>query len=431
MRSFSILFISFIAVFFLSASPVFAATDAVSTFTQQTLQTLILLASLSSVFFLVKGGYQYIVSAGKPDALESAKLTIRNALIGLVIVLSAGLFTTLLTNAFTTPSVPTNATPLALKPIVPQEPPGGVTQVILDAVNGLLQNIVQSATKPLVDGIVGFLTTTPSLLTNSVVFNFWLVILGITNSLFILLIALLGLQFMSASTFGFEEGEFKQLLPRVGIAFLGANSSIFLIEWIISLCNSLVQTVITTTGGLTNAWVLNAVELLKIIDGDAAIITLIFMLLFVILSAVLLLFYIMRLITLSLGAVLSPLLFLLWAMPKFSDFAEISAKTYITTIFTVFVHVVMIQLASAFLTLPDQVGTNSLLSILIAIGLLFMLLKTPSVMVQMMFYNTGRGALRKMGGQIMNVISSKKETVVAPQPASPRLLRRPRKVVAA
>jgi len=429
MKLFSLLGV--LATFLLWASPAYAQSNSdVANFTNQTLNTLIIFATLGTVFFLVKGGYTYITSTGKPDALESAKTTIRNALIGLVLVLSAGLISTLLTSAFTTPVVPTSTTPLVLAPIIPEEPPGGLTQVILDAVNGFLQNVVQSATKPLVDGILSFLTNTPSVATNSVIFNFWLIILGITDSLFILLIAVLGFQFMSASTFGFEEIEFKQLLPKIGLAFLGANSSIFLVDWIITFSNTLVNALIATTGGLTSAWVLNSVDLLKIINGDVAIITLIFMLLFVILSALLLLFYIMRLITISLGAVLSPLIFLLWAMPKFSDLAEISAKTYIATIFTVFVHVVIIQLASSFLAVPEQVGTNSLISVLVAIGLLFTLLKTPSFMVQLMFYNTGRGMVRKLGGQIMNVITSKKE-VSNTQPEPMRAIRTPRKVITA
>ena len=153
------------------------------------------------------------------------------------------------------------------------------------------------------------------------------------------------------------------------------------------------------------------------------------MLLFVILTVVLLLFYITRLITIALGAVLSPLVFLLSAIPKFSDFAEISIKAYIVTVFTVFVHVVIIQLASAFLAIPGQVGTNSLISILVGIGLLFTLLKTSSFMVQLMFYNTGRSAMKKLGGQIMNVITTKKQEAI--QKEHERVVKTPRKVVAA
>ena len=320
-------FFSFLALFFLWVSPVYAATPDVASFTKDMLNTFIILASLGAIFFLVKGGYGYITSSGKPDALEHAKLTIRNAVIGLVFVLSASIISQVLTTAFTTPTSQTTTAAIALKPIVPEEPPGGFSLVVLDSMNSILKNIVQSATKPLVDGIMSFLTNTPSVVTNSVIFNFWLTMVGIVDSLFVLLIALLGFQFMSASTFGFEEIEFKHLLPRIGLAFLGANSSIFLVEWIIASCNALINTVIAATGGLDRAWVLNAADLLKIIDGDALLITLIFMLLFVILAGVLLLFFIMRLITIAVGTVFAPFIFLLWAFPKFSDFAEMVGGT--------------------------------------------------------------------------------------------------------
>lgn len=315
-------------------------------------------------------------------------------------------------------------------PIEPVAPEGGLTQVLMDAIASLLQNVIQSATKPITDAILGFLTSTPALATNSVIFNFWLVIVGITDALFALLIAILGFQFMSASTFGFEELELKQLLPRIGLAFLGANTSIFMIDWTIKLVNTLISAVLNATGGLNQAWIANAFDPASLSLEQIAFITLIFMLLFVILSVVLLLFYITRLITLALGAVLAPLVFLLWALPKFSDFAEISARTYLTTIFSLFIHVVVIQLAAAFLTLPEQVGANPLISILVGVGLLLTLLKTQSFMIQLMFYNSGRSLIKKVGGQVMNVMSSK-QSEPATAVAKTRTVKTPRKVVAA
>lgn len=411
---------------------IFAATfnSEVSQYTTSALNLLTLLGSLAATFFIVKGGYQYITSSGKPDSLESAKKTIRNALIGLVLILSANTLVSLLTASFTTPSISVDSTKLSLQTIEPVEPEGGLTQVLMDAIGSLLQNIIQSATKPMTDALLGFLTTTPVLSTNSVVFNFWLVIVGIVDSLFALLIAVLGFQFMSAGTFGFEELELKQLLPRIGLAFLGANTSIFLIDAIISLSNTLVTAVLNATGGLNQLWIANAFNPASLSLDQIAFITLIFMILFVILAVVLLLFYITRLIVIALGAVLSPFFFLLWALPRFSDFAEISAKSYLVSIFSIFVHVVVIQLAASFLTLPDQIGTNSLISILVGIGLLLTLLKTQSFMVQLMFYNSGRAMIKKVGGQIANVISSKQSEKTATDTAE-RVIKTPRKVVRA
>ena len=399
-------------LFFGATNYAFAAQNSeVATFTNQTLNTFIIIATIASVFFIIYAGYKYITSTGKPDAIEEAKKTLRNALIGLVLVIGATVIQSILSNAFTTPAQGGSSAALALTPIPAASPSGGLTIVLIDAIAGFLQNIVQSATKPLISGIISFLTTTPELLTNSVIFNFWLIILGITDSVFAIVIALLGFHVMSASTFGFDEIEFKHLLPRVGIAFLFANTSLFWANWLVVACNTFVLALLHATGGIESAWILNTpFDPISLTNGSTALITLIFMFLFVILAVVLLLFYITRLIMVALGAVLSPLIFLLWAVPKFSDFAEISIKTYIITVFSIFVHVVVIQLASAFLTIPGQQGTNSLISILVGVGLLFTLLKTPGILMQLVFFNSGRGMIKKISGQIMNTISSSSQT---------------------
>ncbi len=424
-------FITLIVLSVLIPSPVFASTNNVeiAQFSSTAINTLTVIASLIATFFLIQGGYIYITSAGKPDDVESAKKTIRNALIGLILVLSANTISSLLNGAFTTPGVSVTGSSLNLTPLEPVAQTGGLAQVLTDAIASLLQNIVQSATKPITDGIVNFLTTTPSLATNSVIFNFWLIIVGIADSLFALLIAILGFQFMSASTFGFDELELKQLLPRIGLAFLGANTSIFIVDWIIQLANVLVSAILHATGGLNQMWIANAFNPATVSTDQIALITLIFMMLFLILAVVLLLFYITRLIVIALGAVLSPLIFLLWAVPKFTDFAEISVKSYLVTIFSIFVHVVIIQLAASFLTLPGQMGTNSLISILVGVGLLMTLLKTQSAMVQMMFYNSGRSMIKKVGGQLMNVISSKQSESGATASSTDKSIKTARKVV--
>lgn len=403
-----------IGVFIATPIPAFATTNnEVAQGVNQTLLVLIGLASLSAVFFLVRGGIQYMTSSGRPDDLDHAKITIRNALIGLVLVIGAGVVSSLLHTAFTTSPTGAGTDVFKLSPIQPASPQTGLTQVLIDAMTGFMQAIVQSATKPIIDGIISFLTATPSFMTNSVIFNFWLIMLGIVDSLFILVIALLGFHIMSASTFGFDELEFKHLLPRIGLAFLGANCSLFLISWVIGGCDLLVQAVLHATGGLDHAWILNAFDPKLFASGPDSVgssmfITLIFMLLFIILAVLLLLMYISRLVVLAVGAVLAPFIFLLWLIPDFTDFATIAMKSYLIVIFTVFIHVVIIQLASSFLTLPGQSGTNVFISVLVGIATLFTLLKVPGTISQFAFYNSASGGMRKLGGQIVNVVSSAK-----------------------
>lgn len=377
----------------------------VTTFTNDALSIITIISSAAAVFFLVRGGYLYITSTGRPDALEEAKKTIKNALIGLVIILASSLIVSTLSSALIGDSNSGTVANLPLTQIESVSPRDGLTQVLIDAVNGFIQNIVESATKPIVDGIMAFLGTTPSLLANSSIVRFWLIMVGITDALFVLVIALLGLQFMSASTFGFEELEFKHLLPRIGLAFLGANVSLFLADWAIVASNALVKGVISATGGLNHAWISNAVNVSSVATGTTPFIILIFLLIFLIISIVLLFMYISRLIIISLGAVLSPFIFLLSAIPKTEDFAQMAIKGYFVSVFTIFVHVVTIQLAGAFLSLPEQTN-NSLVSIAVAIGLLLTLLKTPSFMMQLILFSRSVGAVKHVGSQITNVLST-------------------------
>jgi hypothetical protein len=109
---------------------------------------------------------------------------------------------------------------------------------------------------------------------------------------------------------------------------------------------------------------------------------------------------------LAFGAVVSPLVCLLWLVPRFTDFAENCINVYLVTIFTLFIHVVIIQLASAFLTIPTQDGTNPIISVLIGIAMLALMLKTTATGVQITLTSQASGAIKKIAGQVMNVMSS-------------------------
>ncbi|CAN5218011.1 hypothetical protein BH09PAT2_BH09PAT2_08330 [soil metagenome] len=429
-----ILYGFYVLLFFLNVAPsVFAQSTTTSDITQfanDTLRIIIIISTAAAAFFLVKGGYLYLISTGKPDTIIQAKKTIKNALIGLVIVLGAGMIVSVLKSALISQSTTAPLPAISISSIESVKPSGGLTQVLIDAVSGFMQNIVESATQPIINGIIGYLTTTPSLLENQVILKFWLVMVGITDSLFVLIVALLGLRIMSASSFGYDDEDISHVLPKIGIAFLGSNISLFLANYAILTANALVHTVLDATGGLNHAWIVNAINPSSFITGTTPLITLVFFILFLIVAIILLFLYISRLIMISLGAVLSPFIFLLWIVPKCSDFAEVAVKSYIVSVFIVFVHVVIIQLASSFLVLPKDTG-NSLVSIAIAIGLFFVLLKTPSVMMQMVFYTSQNGAFKKLGSQIINVISTDNSSTATRETAKAAAVKTPRRVVAA
>lgn len=380
-----------------------SATSTIHAYVVPLLRTLCVLASAACVIFLVHGGFAYMTSAGKPERLDYAKRIIRNALIGLLIVLGAGIINEVLAHAYSASTAASNAALPQLQAIPPNKVSNGLVAALIKGITGLLNNIIQSVAQPFLHALSFFTTSTGLMATNSAVFNLWLVMVGICDGLFVLVVALLGFHVMSASTFGFDEVEIKHLLPRFGLIFLGMNVSIFIIDGFIGLSNAMINAV-NAAGGTNSVW--NTLSEVVKQSGGQSVAALLIMVAFLILSVILLVYYIGRLVTLYIGAVLSPAVLLAWLMPGFRDFSETAAKTYLTTIFVLFVHVVILQLAaSLFVGMAagsDNDVPDTLMAMVTGLATIVALLKTQGVMTQFSFVSGGARNARKLGGQFMN-----------------------------
>jgi hypothetical protein len=368
--------------------------------------TLCIFASLVSVFFLILGGLHYMTSGGKPDNLDQAKRTIRNALVGLVIVLGAGVLTTVLSSAYATHGTSTGGQLPTLTELRPTPVSNGLIDVLIKAITGLLNNIVQSIAQPFLHALSFFTTATPLMADDSGVFNLWLTMVAIADGAFVLVVALLGFHIMSGASFGLDEIEFKHLLPRLAGIFLLVNTSIFAIDGIIELSDAMVQAV-NATGGSASVW-----DVLTTVvqgSGGLGVAALLIMVVFLIFAAILLVYYVGRLVTLYIGAVLSPVVLLLWLVPGFRDFSESAAKVYVTTVFVLFVHVIILQLAASLFaglvaTSPDHTP-DTLMAMVVGLATLIALLKTQGVMTQLSYVSVGPRTARKLGGQFMTGVS--------------------------
>lgn len=371
-----------------------------------TIKLLASLASIASVFFIVNAGYLYMTSSGKPEQLEHAKHVLKNAILGLVIVLAAFTITNILTGAYSDPHTTGSAALPSLEAIPPNDVNNGLIDVLIKAVIGFVNNIIQAVATPFLGALDFFTKATPLMASNPTVFNFWLAMVGISNLLLVIVVALLGFHIMSASTFGLDEIEFKHLLPRIGLIFLVMNTSIFMIDGIIALSNVLIDAVGKISGAST-VW-LTLSEVVKQASGQS-LAALLLMLAFLILSVVLLVFYVGRLVALFIGAVLSPLVALVWLIPGFRDFAETAFKTYLVTIFVLFIHVVILQLAASLFTgMSTTTGNDipdTLMAMVVGLATILVLLKTQGVMMQFSYVSMGARNMRKLGGQFLNGVS--------------------------
>lgn len=393
----------FLAMPFTFMADVSSATNVVHAYVVPLLRTLCALASVACVVFLIQGGFAYMTSAGKPERLDHAKRIIRNALIGLLIVLGAAVINEVLAHAYSASAVTSNAALPQLQAIPPDNVSNGLVAALIKAITGLLNNIIQSVAQPFLHALSFFTTSTGLMAANSAVFNLWLIMVGICDGLFVLVVALLGFHVMSASTFGFDEVDIKHLLPRFGLIFLGMNVSIFVIDGLIGLSNVMIDAV-NAASGTNPVWD----TLSEVVDqsGGQGVAALLIMVTFLILSVILLVYYIGRLVTLYIGAVLSPAILLAWLVPGFRDFSETAAKTYLTTIFVLFVHVVILQLAaSLFVGMAagsDNNVPDTLMAMVVGLATIVALLKTQGVMTQFSYVSGGARNARKLGGQFMN-----------------------------
>lgn len=382
------------------------AVSAMRDYVTPTIHVLAALASLACVFFIINAGYLYMTSSGKPEQMDHAKHVLKNAVLGLVIVLAAATLVSILSNAYGSPHDVNNATLPSLQAVKPNDVGNGLIDILIKAVTGFLNNIIQAVAAPFLGALDYFTKSTPLMADNQSVFNFWLAMVGIGDVLFIVILALLGFHVMSASTFGFDEIEFKHLLPRVGLVFLVMNTSIFFIDGVIELSNALI-TAVTKVSGTSSVW--DALTEVVKQAGGQGLATLLMMMAFVILSVILLVYYVGRLVTLYIGAVLSPLIALVWLIPGFRDFAETAIKTYLTTIFVLFVHVVILQLAASLLTgMAPSSGNDvpdTLMAIVVGFATILALLKTQGIMMQFSYVSMGSRNMRKLGGQFINGVS--------------------------
>ena len=382
------------------------AVSAMRDYVTPTIHVLAALASIACVFFIVNAGYLYMTSSGKPEQMDHAKRVLKNAVLGLVIVLAAATLVSILSNAYGSPHDVNNATLPNLQAIPPNDVSNGLVDILIKAVTGFLNNIIQAVATPFLGALDYFTKSTPLMADNQSVFNFWLAMVGIGDVLFVVILALLGFHVMSAATFGFDEIEFKHLLPRIALVFLVMNTSIFFIDGVIELSNVLI-TAVSKVSGTSSVW--SALTEVVKQSGGQGLAALLMMIAFLIFSVILLVYYVGRLVTLFIGAVLSPLIALVWLVPGFRDFAETAIKTYLTTIFVLFVHVVILQLAASLFTGMAPSSHNNvpdtLMSMVVGLATVMALLKTQSVMMQFSYVSMGARNMRKLGGQFINGVS--------------------------
>ena len=360
------------------------------------------IASLICTLLLVFGGISYLTSAGDPAKLERAKRQIVRALIGLCVVLGAAALSSILIHSYGPPAAGIQKQLPVLNSIHPAKASGGLVDVLIKAISGVLTVIIKTAAQPFISALNYFTTSTPLLTHNSSVVHLWLISVGIADSLLALAIALIGFHIMGAEQLGLKDVSLKSLLPQIILVFVILNSSIYLLDGAIELSNAMIAAI---RAGIGNATPWNS--LLSIISGLSgySLAALVIFVILIVFSVILLIYYIGRLVTIYLGAVLAPIVILLWLIPGFRDFAENALKAYLATVYVLFVHVIILGLAGSLFAQVTTSGGDPLMALLLGLATLIALIKTQGVLMQLNYASLGPKTARRIGGSFINGIS--------------------------
>ncbi|HJP81493.1 MAG TPA: pilin [Candidatus Saccharimonadales bacterium] len=360
--------------------------------------TIMTIAGILLTLYIAFGGYRYITSNGNPAKAEQAKKILRNAFIGFIIIISAGTLVGIMQTLYSSKPIQ----PLEVETqSVTSENPSSLGDVINEAIQKFIKSTIESIGKPILSTLKQFTTSTPLMAQNSSVFNLWIIIVAIVDTLFLIVIAMIGFRIMSSSILGMEDVDLNALLPRAIMIFITANLSIFLIDTLITISNAMVQALLI---GSSNDLVWSALNGLITSSANANIGVLLFIAVAIVLTVMLLVYYLKRLVILYVGAVLSPLVILLLLLPSFKDFAVSAIKMYAMAIFILFVQIAILSLTvSLFSSLLK--ADNPFMTALLSIAILSVLLSINRTLNHLSLLGTSGNSMRKLGNTFVRGVS--------------------------
>ncbi len=379
--------------------------SSINHFVSPIILAMISIAILLSVFFIIWGGIIYITSSGNPQKLARAKRIIIRSLLGLVIVISASAISLILKHAYGPVANHASQQLPQLKAIKPISASTSLVDILIKSIVGVFDSIIESAGRPFIDALSYFTKGTPLLANNPSVLHLWVIATTVADSLIVLVIALIGFQVMSAEQLGLKDINIKTLIPQILATVVVINTSIYLLDGIIELSNAMINALRSGIGNVT-PWH----SLYNLVSGASgySLAAVLILVIFLIFTVILLIYYIGRLVALYLGAILSPFIVLMWLLPSTRDFAESALKTYLATIFVLFIHVIILALAGS---LFADIAVNSkgtpdpIMSLLLGLATLVALIKTQGVLMQLNYSTLGPKTARRLGGSFVNGVS--------------------------
>ena len=245
-----------------------------------------------------------------------------------------------------------------------------------------------NALQPLVDAInrssLNFITQTPAAGTyqNATVMQFTTWSISVVNAAVVVFIVIAGYNIMIARQIGADSYELMEFLPRLALAVLAANFSLFFIRLFIDLENALNLDVIN----LFSLTILSN-TIVGIFHGNLLGAGLLAFMLAIILGVMDLLVawqMLLRLALLILLIVLAPLAFLCGALPQTLGYLRLWLSTFAATVFIQFFQVTALAIGGTLISYVTAANLfnlgGPLLSIITSSAVLYLVLRIPGML---------------------------------------------------
>ena len=249
---------------------------------------------------------------------------------------------------------------------------------------GLLQSLAAQLLPAAASAAGLLLFQTPAFTEIPDVRGLWLVVLGVTDTMFVLALLFAGGLIMTSDTFQ-SRYTAKLLIPRLLLAAVLANASLVICSSLTHLDNALVVGILGPDPA-TNSW--------GTVTGQFASSNLtggIVFALVAIAAAVMGLFlaivYIARDLLLLLLTVLAPLALATYGVPGLDEMARLWWRGYLIGLFVQVGDALLLKVGTMLLVHPGWLGTpaSALISALMLVALLYVMFKLPLVAYQWVF----------------------------------------------
>ncbi len=265
--------------------------------------------------------------------------------------------------------------------------PTDLTCLLNQAAQWVARAII-SVIEPLIDKIdqnsLNFITQTPpdGTYQNATVMQFTQWSISVVNVAVAVFIVIAGYNIMIARQVGASSYGIMEFLPRIALAVLSANFSLFFIRFFIDLENALCLGV-TDLFGLT--FLTNTIT--GLFQGNLIGAGLLVFVLAIVLGVMNLLLagqMLLRLALLVLLIVLAPLAMLCWGLPQTQGYARLWTSTFAATVFVQFFQVSVLALGGMLISYASTAHLLSLdstvLSLLISAAVIYLVLRIPGML---------------------------------------------------